>query len=281
MGRARRVRDPWVDAYSVWRGPTSTSSTTTRASSPPSRSRSRSRRRDHLGLPDLFFFSLFLGAALRFGLRVLLTWLSLSLSFGATMALAIWCGLGGLPALPLLAVGFLRPNADLLWRRLRRARRTQVAVDDASRSSSATRLDVRRVREHVHRPRPDEPVAVVVARAASRRPRASSGCTRRRRSAARRARRAAERLPASPARGGSTTTTSGSPARSRSSRSDLADVPREERRVRRSSSARRSRSRTRPTPRRSRPPTPSSRRGRARARSCRCRSRGRRPSRRR
>ncbi len=27
---------------------------------------------------------------------------------------------GGLPALPFLSVGFLAPNADLLWRRLRR-----------------------------------------------------------------------------------------------------------------------------------------------------------------
>jgi hypothetical protein len=115
---------PWVDAYSVWRGPTKTivnhHATVFSAFSftfplPDGNT--------HLGLPDLFFFSLFLGAAARFGLRVRLTWLALSLSFGATMAIAVWQEVGGLPALPLLAVGFLGPNADLLWRRLRRSSR--------------------------------------------------------------------------------------------------------------------------------------------------------------
>jgi hypothetical protein len=120
---------PWVDAYSVWRGPTRTivnhHATIFSAFSftfpvPDGAT--------HLGLPDLFFFALFLAAALRFGLRVRLTWLALALSFGATMAIAVWQNVGGLPALPLLAVGFLAPNADLLWRRLHRSR-TQVAVD--------------------------------------------------------------------------------------------------------------------------------------------------------
>jgi hypothetical protein len=124
---------PWVDAYSVWRGPTkhivtnheSVFTAFSFAFPVPDGV-------THLGLPDLFFFALFLGAALRFRLRVLLTWLSLSLSFGATMALAIWWDVGGLPALPLLAVGFLLPNADLLWRRRRRQRaddKAEVAVD--------------------------------------------------------------------------------------------------------------------------------------------------------
>jgi hypothetical protein len=114
---------PWVDAYSVWRGPTkaivnhhaSVFSVFSFTFPVPDGN-------THLGLPDLFFFSLFLAAAARFGLRVLWTWAALSLSFGATMSLAIWWHLSGLPALPLLALGFVLPNADLLWRRLRGAR---------------------------------------------------------------------------------------------------------------------------------------------------------------
>jgi hypothetical protein len=43
----------------------------------------------------------------------------MTLSFGATLALTVWFDIGGLPALPLLSLGFLAPNADLLWRKLR------------------------------------------------------------------------------------------------------------------------------------------------------------------
>jgi hypothetical protein len=43
----------------------------------------------------------------------------MTLSFGATMALAVAFDINGLPALPLLALGFLGPNADLLWKKLR------------------------------------------------------------------------------------------------------------------------------------------------------------------
>ena len=68
----------------------------------------------NLGLPDLLFFALFLAAAARFGLRAGLTWVAMTLSFGATLAIAsVWRG--GLPALPLLAIGFLTVNADLIW----------------------------------------------------------------------------------------------------------------------------------------------------------------------
>jgi len=75
----------------------------------------------NLGLPDLMFFALFLTATARFGLRVRTTWLLMTLSFGATLALAAaW--LGGLPALPFLALGFLLANCDLIWTRLRRDR---------------------------------------------------------------------------------------------------------------------------------------------------------------
>jgi hypothetical protein len=69
-----------------------------------------------LGLPDVLFFSLFLGAADRFGLRVGLTWLLMTLSFGATLALAVGFDISGLPALPLLSVAFVLANADHLWR---------------------------------------------------------------------------------------------------------------------------------------------------------------------
>ena len=75
----------------------------------------------NLGLPDLLFFSLFLAAATRFGLRAGLTWLAMTASFGATLALAsVWRG--GLPALPLLAIAFLAVNADLIWPRVRHER---------------------------------------------------------------------------------------------------------------------------------------------------------------
>jgi hypothetical protein len=72
-----------------------------------------------LGLPDVIFFSLFLAAAAQFGLRVGWTWLAGVLSFGLTMTLAIGFGVRGLPALPLLSLGFVLANADLLWRELR------------------------------------------------------------------------------------------------------------------------------------------------------------------
>jgi hypothetical protein len=113
---------PWVDAYSVWRGPTSdivenhehVFTTLSFAFPVPGENNSA-----QLGLPDLLFFALFLAAAARFGLRVRLTWLALVASFALTFIWAIAWDKLGLPALPLLALGFLLPNADLLWRKLR------------------------------------------------------------------------------------------------------------------------------------------------------------------
>jgi hypothetical protein len=113
---------PWVDAYSVWRGPTNhivhnhrqVFSTLSFAFPVPGESSAA-----NLGLPDLLFFSLFLAAAARFGLRVFATWALLTASFGATIAIAVLWDKPGLPALPLLSLGFLLANADLLWRRLR------------------------------------------------------------------------------------------------------------------------------------------------------------------
>jgi hypothetical protein len=126
-----------VDAYSVWRGPThqivsknphvfTSLSIAFPVPGLPGAAR--------LGLPDVFFFALFLASCPRFGLRTRLTWLTMMLSFGATIALAEWLSrgglsflpaafkLGGLPALPLLALAFIAPNADLLWRAIRKAR---------------------------------------------------------------------------------------------------------------------------------------------------------------
>jgi hypothetical protein len=77
----------------------------------------------NVGPPDILFFALFLAAAARFGLRVPATWLGMTACVGATLALVwYWDDVAGLPALPAVCVGFLLPNADLLWRDVRRAR---------------------------------------------------------------------------------------------------------------------------------------------------------------
>jgi hypothetical protein len=117
---------PFVDAYSVWRGPTHNIvehqehlfSTLSFAFPVPGEHGSA-----NLGLPDLLFFAVFLGATARFGLRTYMTWICMTLSFGATMALAVYFDVTGLPALPLLSLGFLLPNVDLLWGEVARRRR--------------------------------------------------------------------------------------------------------------------------------------------------------------
>jgi len=77
----------------------------------------------NLGPPDLIFFSLFLAAALRFGLRVPATWIGMTACLSATVVLVwSWDSVSGLPALPAVCIGFLLPNADLLWRDVRNAR---------------------------------------------------------------------------------------------------------------------------------------------------------------
>ena len=116
---------PWVDSYSVWRGPTKTIVTkrpdvfSALSFAFPVPGQSGGAK---LGLPDLLFFALFLGASIRFRLRPFWTWLCLTASLGGTMAFATAFDVGGLPALPLLSVGFLLPNADLLWRAVRQKR---------------------------------------------------------------------------------------------------------------------------------------------------------------
>lgn len=118
---------PWIDAWSVWRGPTR-HLVTKREELFTSLSIPFPLPGEHaaaaLGLPDFLFFAVFLAAAARWRLRSGLTWLAMTLSFGATMALAAYTdifGGAGLPALPLLAVGFLLPNLDLLLKRLGRS----------------------------------------------------------------------------------------------------------------------------------------------------------------
>lgn len=115
---------PWVDAYSVWRGPTKTilkhhehafTSMLSLAFPEPG-----THYAANLGVSDLLFFALFLAAADRFRLRVVWTWVGLVAALGGTIAITVWLNLGGLPALPGIALGFLVPNADLLWQRLRR-----------------------------------------------------------------------------------------------------------------------------------------------------------------
>ena len=81
----------------------------------------------NIGPPDILFSALFLGAANRFGLRVAWTWLGMTALLAATLALVwTWDDIAGLPALPAVCLGFLIPNADLLWQNIR------VAIRDRS-----------------------------------------------------------------------------------------------------------------------------------------------------
>jgi hypothetical protein len=122
---------PWVDAYSVWRGPTK-AITTHHASVftalsiafvVPGGSAAR------LGLPDVMFFAVFLAASARFALRPFASWLGMAAALGLTIVLTSVWAVNGLPALPGISLGFLLPNADLIWRRLWRGRRRQAPLE--------------------------------------------------------------------------------------------------------------------------------------------------------
>jgi hypothetical protein len=114
---------PFVDSLSVWRGPTKTITTKhpavfdvlSFAFPVPGRHASA-----QLGIPDLLFFALFLAAAARFGLRVYWTWVGMLVGLALTIAATTEFRTLGLPALPGIALGFLVPNADLIWKQLRR-----------------------------------------------------------------------------------------------------------------------------------------------------------------
>lgn len=116
---------PFVDAYSVFRGPTGNivahhsdlfNYLSFFFALPHEKNDPR------LGIPDLLFFALFLAAALRFRLRPGWTWLAMVAGLGATIAIDVWTDVAGLPALPALSAGFLLPNADRIWMQLRRGR---------------------------------------------------------------------------------------------------------------------------------------------------------------
>ncbi len=71
-----------------------------------------------IGASDFVFFALFATTAARLALRPRLTWLTMTASFGATSTLSYALD-RPLPALPLLSLGFLVANADLLAERVR------------------------------------------------------------------------------------------------------------------------------------------------------------------
>jgi hypothetical protein len=113
---------PWADIVSVYRGPTREvieerpgvfERIAVEFSIPGEDAAAR------IGPPDVFFFALFLAAADRFGLRTAATWLGMVSSLGLTLVAADAFDVSGLPALPGIALGFVAPNADLLWRALR------------------------------------------------------------------------------------------------------------------------------------------------------------------
>ena len=113
---------PYVDSLSVWRGPTKTITTKhpdvfdvlSFAFPVPGE-----KAAAQLGIPDLLFFALFLAAADRFRLRVVWTFVGMCTGLGLTIAATTKFQTLGLPALPGIALGFLVPNADLIWRQLR------------------------------------------------------------------------------------------------------------------------------------------------------------------
>jgi hypothetical protein len=115
---------PGIDTFSVFHGPTkaitthhpAVFSTLSVAFVTPGGGAAR------IGFPDVMFFAVFLAASLRFGLRTHATWLCMSAALGLTLILTgVWSAGGGLPALPAISLGFLLPNADLIWRRLVRS----------------------------------------------------------------------------------------------------------------------------------------------------------------
>jgi hypothetical protein len=116
---------PWVDIWSVFFGPTEKvtkdhpsvfSDVAIEFAVPGSEDGA------HIGPPDILFFALFLAAARRFELRVAWTWVGMTALLGGTLILATTTDIAGLPALPAICLGFVLPNADLLWREVRAKR---------------------------------------------------------------------------------------------------------------------------------------------------------------
>jgi hypothetical protein len=118
---------PFVDAFSVYRGPTKaiTHSHFSVYEHMAFRFEVPGRHGPAMfGPPDLLFFALFVAAAARFGLRAGVTWIACVASYGVALIVANASSGGGVPALPFLSVGFLVANADLLWRQWREKRRS-------------------------------------------------------------------------------------------------------------------------------------------------------------
>ncbi len=122
---------PWVDAVSVWKGPTDyvveeqpqLFDAVSIAFRVPGEGGTA-----NLGPPDILFFALFLAAARRFGLRIGWTWLGMTGLVVGTLILTATTDVSGLPALPAVAFGFLLPNADLIWSALRRKGRAPARI---------------------------------------------------------------------------------------------------------------------------------------------------------
>ena len=111
---------PWVDAVSVWRGPTEYVVSEQPGVFDRISLSFRLPGEDasaNLGPPDVLFFALFLATAARFALRPGWTWLGMTGLLSLTLVLTASLDVAGLPALPAVCAGFLAPNADLLWRR--------------------------------------------------------------------------------------------------------------------------------------------------------------------
>ena len=115
----------------------------------------------------------------RFELRVASTWISMVGLLSLTLISTDVFDLAGLPALPAIALGFLAPERRPALEGLARARPRDSRAETvrplersragsqrparSTRSSRLTRLDVRRVREHVDRAAANELVAEVLA----------------------------------------------------------------------------------------------------------------------
>ena len=129
---------PWVDIWSVFFGPTEKvtedhpsvfNDVAIEFAVPGSAEGAR------IGPPDILFFALFLAAAARFGLRVAWTWIGMTAMLSATLIVVSTTDVDGLPALPAICIGFLAPNADLLWHALRRGGRAPVRIYGRTDSS--------------------------------------------------------------------------------------------------------------------------------------------------
>jgi hypothetical protein len=124
---------PWVDIWSVSAGPTryvteerpGIFDSVSLALNVPGESSTA-----NIGPPDIVFFALFLAAAQRFGLRVAWTWIAMTALLSATLVLVWHWDVNGLPALPAVCLGFLLPNADLLWRNGREAWAARGAAEE-------------------------------------------------------------------------------------------------------------------------------------------------------